>query len=159
AREPRARGTARSERQPSHARAAHQGRPAGRTAGTHRRARPRTRRPPATTPCLPPSRDAVHASARDRAEAHARGPSLASDMHRIFAMDERLERYAELAVRVGANVQPGQEVFVLPMVEHADLGRALVRQAYEAGASYVAPARGALPQRASRDAGKARRMT
>ena len=52
-------------------------------------------------------------------------------------MDERLERYAELAVRVGANVQPGQEVFVQPMVEHADLGRALVRQAYEAGASYV----------------------
>jgi aminopeptidase len=51
--------------------------------------------------------------------------------------DERLERYAELAVRVGANVQPGQEVFVQPMVEHADLGRALVRQSYEAGASYV----------------------
>jgi aminopeptidase len=52
-------------------------------------------------------------------------------------MDERLEGYAELAVRVGANVQPGQEVFVLPMVEHAELGRALVRQAYKAGASYV----------------------
>jgi aminopeptidase len=50
---------------------------------------------------------------------------------------DRLERYAELAVRVGANVQPGQEVFVHPMVEHAELGRALVRQAYEAGASYV----------------------
>ena len=43
---------------------------------------------------------------------------------------ERLERYAELAVRVGANVQPGQEVSVVPMVEHAELGRALVRQAY-----------------------------
>jgi aminopeptidase len=51
--------------------------------------------------------------------------------------DERLERYAELAVRVGANVQPGQEVFVQPLVEHAELGRALVRQAYQAGASYV----------------------
>jgi aminopeptidase len=50
---------------------------------------------------------------------------------------ERLERYAELAVRVGANVQPGQEVFVHPWVEHAELGRALVRQAYEAGAAYV----------------------
>jgi aminopeptidase len=49
----------------------------------------------------------------------------------------RLDRYAELAVRVGANVQPGQQVFVHPMVEHAELGRALVRQAYEAGASYV----------------------
>jgi len=51
--------------------------------------------------------------------------------------DDRLERYAELAVRVGANVQPGQEVFVHPMVEHAELGRALVRQAYKAGAAYV----------------------
>ncbi len=55
----------------------------------------------------------------------------------MSANGDRLERYAELAVRVGANVQPGQEVFVHPMVEHADLGRALVRQAYEAGASYV----------------------
>jgi aminopeptidase len=51
--------------------------------------------------------------------------------------DERLERYAELAVRVGANVQPGQQVFVHPMVEHSELGRALVRQAYKAGAEYV----------------------
>jgi aminopeptidase len=52
-------------------------------------------------------------------------------------MDERLERYAELVVRVGANVQPGQEVFLLPAVEHHDLARALTRQAYRAGASYV----------------------
>jgi aminopeptidase len=55
----------------------------------------------------------------------------------VTAHDERLEKYAELAVSVGANVQPGQEVFVHPMVEHADLGRALVRQSYKAGASYV----------------------
>ncbi len=52
-------------------------------------------------------------------------------------MDDRLECYAELAVRVGANVQPGQEVFVHGLVEHADLMRALTRQAYRAGASYV----------------------
>jgi aminopeptidase len=52
-------------------------------------------------------------------------------------MDERLERYAELVVRVGANVQPGQEVFLLADVEHHELARALARQAYRAGASYV----------------------
>jgi aminopeptidase len=52
-------------------------------------------------------------------------------------MDERLERYAELVVRVGANVQPDQEVFLFPAVEHHDLARALARQAYRAGASYV----------------------
>jgi aminopeptidase len=54
-----------------------------------------------------------------------------------MSQDERLERYAELAVRVGANVQEGQEVFVYPLVEHAELGRALVRQSWNAGASYV----------------------
>jgi aminopeptidase len=51
--------------------------------------------------------------------------------------DARLERYAELAVRVGANVQPGQEVFIGGMVEHAELIRALARQSYRADASYV----------------------
>jgi aminopeptidase len=51
--------------------------------------------------------------------------------------DERLERYAELAVRVGANVQEGQQVFLSTVPEHADVARALTRQAYRAGASYV----------------------
>ena len=55
----------------------------------------------------------------------------------MSAADERLERYAELAVRVGANVQAGQEVFLLSQVEHAPLTRALARHAYRAGASYV----------------------
>ena len=49
----------------------------------------------------------------------------------------REQRYAELIVRVGANVQPGQEVFVQGLIEHAELVRALTRQAYKAGASYV----------------------
>ena len=47
---------------------------------------------------------------------------------------ERLARYAELAVRVGANVQKGQTLFVLAHVEHAPLARALTRAAYGAGA-------------------------
>ena len=44
--------------------------------------------------------------------------------------DERLRRYAELAVRVGANVQPGQEVAILCQVEYAPTARAIVREAY-----------------------------
>jgi len=52
-------------------------------------------------------------------------------------VEERLEGYAELCVRVGANVQPGQEVFLQSQVEHAPLARALTRHAYQAGASYV----------------------
>jgi aminopeptidase len=51
--------------------------------------------------------------------------------------DERLRRYAELAVRVGANVQAGQEVVVLCQVEHAPTARAVVREAYRAGARRV----------------------
>jgi aminopeptidase len=50
---------------------------------------------------------------------------------------ERLERYAELAVRVGANVEEGQNVFVITQIEHAPLARALTRAAYAAGARYV----------------------
>jgi aminopeptidase len=51
--------------------------------------------------------------------------------------DARLSRYAELAVRVGANVQPGQDVSVEAYVEHAPLVRALTRAAYDAGARHV----------------------
>ena len=48
--------------------------------------------------------------------------------------DRRGQRYAELAVQVGANVQPGQLVDVLARVEHATVARAVARAAYEAGA-------------------------
>jgi aminopeptidase len=52
-------------------------------------------------------------------------------------LDERLEKYAELAVRVGANVQEGQNVFLQTNIEHVPLARALARAAYKAGARYV----------------------
>jgi len=50
---------------------------------------------------------------------------------------ERLQKYAELAVQVGANVQPGQLVDVVARVEHAAVAREVARAAYHAGASYV----------------------
>jgi aminopeptidase len=49
----------------------------------------------------------------------------------------RLERYAELIVRVGTNIQPGQTLFVNGLVDHAELARAIARAGYEAGARYV----------------------
>src|SRR5436305_11087837 len=49
----------------------------------------------------------------------------------------REDRYAELAVRVGANVQPGQLVDVIARIEHAPVARAVTREAYKAGAAYV----------------------
>jgi aminopeptidase len=50
---------------------------------------------------------------------------------------ERIDRYADLIVRVGANVQQGQTLFVTALVEHAPLARALSRAAYRAGARLV----------------------
>jgi aminopeptidase len=54
-------------------------------------------------------------------------------------MDEQtlLDRYAELAVRVGVNVQPGQEVLIQGKLEHVPLVRAVTKAAYAAGARYV----------------------
>ena len=51
--------------------------------------------------------------------------------------DERLRRSAELAVRVGANVQAGQPVGIWALVEHAPVARAVAREAYRAGAKSV----------------------
>ena len=51
--------------------------------------------------------------------------------------DERLERYAEVVVRIGANVQPGQSVVVGAHVEHAPVARAIAAAAYRAGARRV----------------------
>jgi aminopeptidase len=51
--------------------------------------------------------------------------------------EERLQRYAELAVRVGANVQEGQDVVVTCLVEHVEIARAMAREAYRAGARHV----------------------
>jgi aminopeptidase len=49
----------------------------------------------------------------------------------------RIDRYAELIVQVGANVQPGQLVEVIARIEHAHVARAVARAAYRAGAAYV----------------------
>jgi aminopeptidase len=52
-------------------------------------------------------------------------------------MPERIDAYADLIVRIGANLQPGQTFFVNALPEHVDLVRALARAGYRAGASYV----------------------
>jgi aminopeptidase len=49
----------------------------------------------------------------------------------------RIQRYADLIVHVGTNVQQGQTLYVLALPEHAELVRALARSGYEAGARYV----------------------
>ena len=51
--------------------------------------------------------------------------------------DTRIQRYAELVVRVGAAVREGSTVYVNAAVEHLDLVRAVTEQAYRAGAFRV----------------------
>lgn len=50
---------------------------------------------------------------------------------------ELVERYAELAIRVGVNLEEGQPLLIEALIEHRDLVRAAVKAAYAAGASYV----------------------
>jgi aminopeptidase len=48
-----------------------------------------------------------------------------------------LEEYARLALRIGVNLEPGQDVIVQAYVEHAPLVRAIARVAYGEGARRV----------------------
>ena len=50
---------------------------------------------------------------------------------------ERIEAYARLATEVGANVGPGQDLWILAQLVHAPLVQAIARRAYELGAHYV----------------------
>jgi aminopeptidase len=52
-------------------------------------------------------------------------------------LNGKLRKYAETAVRVGCNLQPGQELFVSADVCQAPLVRHIVQRAYESGASDV----------------------
>jgi aminopeptidase len=49
----------------------------------------------------------------------------------------RLERFADLIVRIGANVQPGSEVLLNSDIAHLEIARAVVERAYAAGAAWV----------------------
>ena len=76
-------------------------------------------------------------SSLDGASARLRLGRLTDPPAAVVNPAERLRRYAELAVRVGANVQPGQDVVVMCLVEHAEIARAVIREAYRAGAQHV----------------------
>jgi aminopeptidase len=55
----------------------------------------------------------------------------------IENFQEKLQKYAELAVKIGVNVQQGQALVVNASVDSAELVRLIVKQAYEAGARTV----------------------
>jgi aminopeptidase len=49
----------------------------------------------------------------------------------------QIERFAELVVRAGVNVQPGQGVVIDTDTAHVEIARAVVEAAYQAGAAWV----------------------
>jgi aminopeptidase len=51
--------------------------------------------------------------------------------------EERLDRYARLAVELGCNLAPGQDLRIVAQPEHLPLVRAIARVAYDRGAHYV----------------------
>lgn len=53
------------------------------------------------------------------------------------AFEVLLEKYAELVIRVGVNIQPGQNLMLTAPLETVDFARLLVAKAYDAGAKYV----------------------
>ena len=58
---------------------------------------------------------------------------------RMFMTDFQtsLEKYAELAIKVGVNIQPEQTLVVNTTLEGAELVRIIVKKAYEAGTRNV----------------------
>lgn len=54
-----------------------------------------------------------------------------------LSLDEKLDRLAEVAVRVGLNLKPGQELIMSAPMEALPLARKITEQAYKAGALLV----------------------
>ncbi|MGG1639758.1 aminopeptidase [Paenibacillus sp. NRS-1782] len=55
----------------------------------------------------------------------------------MSSFEALLEQYAELVVKVGVNIQPGQVFLVTAPLETVEFTRLIVSKAYEAGAKYV----------------------
>jgi aminopeptidase len=55
----------------------------------------------------------------------------------VNGADGRLDAYARLALEVGLNLAPGQDLLILCLVEHAPLARIIAKHAYAGGARFV----------------------
>ncbi|HSJ37960.1 MAG TPA: aminopeptidase [Planococcus sp. (in: firmicutes)] len=55
----------------------------------------------------------------------------------MTSLNDKLTRYAELAVKVGVNIQPNQQLYIAASLEAAPLVRLIVKKAYATGAKQV----------------------
>jgi aminopeptidase len=65
--------------------------------------------------------------------------TLAAPPFASLSFDQKLDRLAEVAVRVGLNLQKGQELVLTAPTDALPLVRRIVDQAYKAGAKFVTP--------------------
>lgn len=65
--------------------------------------------------------------------------TLAAPPFASLSFDQKLDRLAEVAVRVGLNLQKGQELVLTAPTDALPLVRRIVEQAYKAGAKFVTP--------------------
>src|SRR4051794_8841882 len=62
---------------------------------------------------------------------------MTKELNKVNEFQQKLEKYAELAVKVGVNVQNGQTLVVNANLDAAEFVRVVVKKAYEAGAHNV----------------------
>ncbi|WP_075619007.1 aminopeptidase [Paenisporosarcina indica] len=55
----------------------------------------------------------------------------------MTTFNEKLTKYAELAVKVGVNIQPGQSLYIAASIDNPEFVRLLTKIAYEVGAKQV----------------------
>lgn len=55
----------------------------------------------------------------------------------MTTFNEKLTKYAELAVKVGVNIQPGQSLYISASIDNPEFARLLTKTAYEVGAKQV----------------------
>lgn len=55
----------------------------------------------------------------------------------MISFNEKLDRYAELAVKIGVNIQPNQFLYISTAIDNVELVRLITKKAYEAGAKQV----------------------
>ena len=55
----------------------------------------------------------------------------------MYTFEDKLKEYAQLLVRVGVNVQKGQNLVITSQVDQAPFARLCAQAAYDAGARLV----------------------
>lgn len=55
----------------------------------------------------------------------------------MLTFEQKLNNYADIIVKVGANIQPGQSVILTAAIDAAELARLVIKKAYEVGAYQV----------------------